>query len=61
MILDELFKDKELTEDHKISIEKYTALLHLTLNSGKLTSLKNFPKLEKLSIVRKFYKFLAWT
>jgi hypothetical protein len=31
------------------------------LNSGKLTSLKNFPKLEKLSIVRKFYKFLAWT
>ena len=53
LLLDEIFTADKLTEDHKNTLEKYTSLIHLTLNSIGLTSLENFPKLENLQIVSK--------
>ena len=52
LILDTVFKFDELTEDHKNALEKYTALIHLSMNGVGLTSLKNFPLLKELQIVR---------
>jgi hypothetical protein len=40
-----------LTEDHKKTLEKYTSLIHLTLNFVGLTSLENFPSLKEAQIV----------
>ena len=42
-----------MTEDHKNTLEKYTSLIHLTLNLVGLESLENFPKLEEAQIVSK--------
>jgi hypothetical protein len=42
---------EEFTEEHKETLEKYTSLIHLTLNEIGLNSLKNFPKLDKAQIV----------
>ena len=52
LILDKIFKTEKLSEDHKNTLEKYTSLIHLTLNSVGLKSLENFPHLEKAQIVR---------
>ena len=57
LLLDEIFTADKLTEDHKNTLEKYTSLIHLTLNSIGLTSLENFPKLENLQIVSKYLKY----
>lgn len=51
LILDGLFTFEKLTEDHKKTLEKYSALIHLTMNSTGLTSLENFPCLKALQIV----------
>ena len=53
MILDELLKTDKLTEDHKSTLEKYSSLIHLTLNKVGLTSLENFPNLKRAQIVSK--------
>ena len=37
-----------------MALEKYTSLYHLSLNNIGLTSLKNFPKLKELKIVRAY-------
>lgn len=47
----------KLTEDIQNILEKYSQLIHLSLNNIGLISLENFPKLKELQIVRKiFYK-----
>lgn len=52
LILDNLFnKLRILSEDHKLSLEKYTSLKHLSLNNIGLSCLKNFPKLPSLKIL----------
>lgn len=60
LLLDEIFKADKLTEDHKNTLEKYTSLIHLTLNSIGLKSLENFPKLENAQIVRKYFNYLIF-
>ena len=52
LILDQLFTIEKFTEDHKKTLENYSALIHLTLNNVGLTSLDNFPNLKKAQIVR---------
>ena len=59
LLLDEIFTADKLTEDHKNTLEKYTSLIHLTLNSIGLTSLENFPKLENAQIVSKYLKYFT--
>ena len=51
IILDNVFKFEKMTEDHKNSMEKYTALIHLSMNGLGLVSLENFPNLPELQIV----------
>ena len=51
LILDNLFTTEKFTEEHKTAFEKYKALVHFSLNKIGLTSLENFPKLEKAQIV----------
>ena len=60
LLLDEIFTADKLTEDHKNTLEKYTSLIHLTLNSIGLKSLENFPKLENAQIVRKYFNYLIF-
>lgn len=55
LILDKIFTTDKLTEDHKTTLEKYTSLIHLTLNSIGLTSLENFPNLKNTQIVSILY------
>lgn len=43
----------KLTEDIQNILEKYSQLIHLSLNNIGLISLENFPKLKELQIVRK--------
>ena len=43
---------EEFTDDHKKALESYSSLIHLTLNSIGLTSLRNFPNLKEAQIVR---------
>lgn len=54
-----MLKTDKLTEEEKETLEKYTSLIHLTMNDVGLTSLENFPELQNLNIVRKnnFYIF----
>ena len=59
LLLDEIFTADKLTEDHKNTLEKYTSLIHLTLNSIGLTCLENFPKLENAQIVSKYLKYFT--
>ena len=51
LILDKIFTTEKLSEDHKKTLEKYTSLIHLTLNMVCLTSLENFPSLKEAQIV----------
>jgi hypothetical protein len=52
LILDDLFENvKAFTEDNKKDFEKYTNLLHLSLNGFGLESLKNFPKIPTLQVL----------
>ena len=51
LILDNVFKFDKLTEDHKNSMEKYTSLIHLSMNGLGLLALENFPNLPELQIV----------
>ena len=57
LILDKILNTKKLSEDHKNTLEKYTSLIHLTLNSVGLQSLENFPHLEEAQIVRIFFNY----
>ena len=57
LILDKIFATTKLSEDHKNTLEKYTSLIHLTLNSVGLQSLENFPHLEEAQIVRIFTNY----
>jgi hypothetical protein len=41
LILDTVFKFEQFTEDHKNALQKYTSLIHLSMNGVGLTSLKN--------------------
>ena len=62
--VDKIFTAEKLTEDHKKTLEKYTSLIHLTLNQIGLTSLENFPNLKNTQIVSSLYFyqiFLDWT
>jgi len=43
----------EFSIDHKMTLEKYSSLYHLSLNNIGLKSLSNFPKLKELEIVSK--------
>lgn len=52
MILDGIFKTDRLTEEHKQVLEKYSSLIHITMNDIGLTSLENFPQLKQVQIVR---------
>jgi len=53
LILDELYKNvDQFDEDYKKTLEQYKNLAHLSLNGLGLRSLKNFPKLESLQIVK---------
>lgn len=53
LILDDLYENLgNFTPDHKRTLEKYTNLVHLSLNGLGLKSLANFPKLDNLNIVR---------
>ena len=53
LILDDLFKDyDELTEEHKIALEQYSNLIHLSINGLGLKSLKNFPCIPNLYILQ---------
>ena len=52
LILDNLFKIKVFTEDHKLSLEAYPSLIYLSLINIGLESLENFPNLKFLEIVR---------
>lgn len=51
LILDKLFKVDKFTEEHKTTLEKYSSLIHLTLNDVGLQSLENFPQLKEAQIV----------
>jgi acidic leucine-rich nuclear phosphoprotein 32 family protein B len=52
LILDDLFENvKSFTEENKKDLEKYTNLLHLSLNGFGLESLKNFPKIPTLQVL----------
>ena len=53
LILDSLFIIDRFTDEHKFALQKYTILLHLTMNNIGLTSLENFPELKELQIVSK--------
>ena len=55
LILDKIFTSDKLTEEHKTTVEKYTSLIHLTLNSIGLESLENFPNLKNTQIVSILY------
>ena len=55
LILDRIFTSDKLTEDHKKTLEKYTSLIHLTLNAIGLESLENFPNLKNTQIVSILY------
>ena len=55
LILDTVFKFEKFTEDHKAVLEKYTSLIHLSMNGIGLTSLQNFPLLKELQIVSNFF------
>jgi len=55
LILDTVFKFEKFTEDHKAALEKYTSLIHLSMNGIGLTSLQNFPLLKELQIVSNFF------
>ena len=55
LILDKIFTAEKLTEDHKKTLEKYTSLIHLTLNQIGLTSLENFPFLKNTQIVSSLF------
>ena len=49
LILDEVWINKEsFTEDEKTVLEKYTNLIHLSLNNIGFKSLKNFPTIKGL-------------
>lgn len=54
LVLDDISKADELTEDHQKTIEKYSSLVRLTINNWGLSSLKNFPQLKTLQIVSKY-------
>jgi hypothetical protein len=51
LILDSLFNVDKFSEEHKTTLEKYSSLIHLTLNNVGLQSLENFPNLKKAQIV----------
>ena len=52
LILDDLFENiTSFTKEHKDTLEKYSILVHLSLNGFGLKSLDNFPKLDNLKIV----------
>ncbi len=53
LILDDLFNNIEtFNPDHKKTLEMYNNLIHLSLNGLGLKSLKNFPKIQNLQIVK---------
>ncbi len=52
IILDDLFENiSEFNDDMKKSLEKYDALIHLSLGGFGLTNLQNFPKIKTLLTV----------
>lgn len=52
LILDDLFEDvNNFSEANKADLEKYSNLVHLSLNGFGLKSLKNFPKIKTLQVL----------
>lgn len=52
LILDDIFDSiSSFSEANKKDLEKYTNLIHLSLNGFGLESLKNFPKLANLQVL----------
>lgn len=52
LILDDVLgKFTTFSESNKKDLEKYTNLVHLSLNGKGIQSLKNFPKLENLQVL----------
>ena len=49
LVLDEIWKNKiSFTDDEKTCLEKYSNLIHLSLNTLGLKTLKNFPSIKNL-------------
>ncbi len=48
---------ENFTDDHQKALEKYVNINLLSLNSFGLKSLKNFPKLLELKVVREILNF----
>ena len=48
-----MLNTEKISEEEKELLEKYTSLIHLTMNNVGLTTLENFPELKNLKIVRK--------
>ena len=43
LILDDLFKDcSEFSEEHKLALEQYSNLIHLSLNGSWVKNIKKF-------------------
>jgi hypothetical protein len=52
--LDDLFPGiKHITNEHRIILEKYQNLIHLSLNNLGLESFQNFPNIPSLGVVIK--------
>lgn len=52
LILDDIFENiTQFSESNKKDLEKYTNLIHLSLNGFGLESLKNFPHLQSLQVL----------
>lgn len=48
-----MLQTDKISEEEKKLLDKYTSLIHLTMNNVGLTTLENFPNLKNLKIVRK--------
>ena len=52
LILDDIFENvTQFTESNKKDLEKYTNLIHLSLNGFGLVNLKNFPTIPSLQVL----------
>lgn len=52
LILDDIFENiTHFSESNKKDLEKYTNLIHLSLNGFGLESLKNFPSIQSLQVL----------
>ena len=58
LILDGLFHTEKFDDDQKSTLEKYSDLIHLSMNTIGLTTLENFPQLNKVQIVSIYINYI---